>query len=268
MISFPNAKINIGLFITEKRADGFHNLESCFFPVPWKDILEIIPNDTLKFTSSGIDIPGNSDNNLCLKAFHLLAKDFKIENVHIHLHKNIPIGAGLGGGSADASFTLKMLNELFALNLSNEQLENYAKQLGSDCAFFIKNEATFAYEKGDVFKPLNLSLEGKYIVLVNPNIHISTQEAYSGVKPNSASIDLLSYLGKNDISTWKDTVHNNFEDSIFPNHSIIKNIKEELYKQGALYASMSGSGSTLFGIFEKEIDLNPFQDYMTLQEKL
>lgn len=261
MISFPNAKINIGLFITEKRTDGFHNLNSCFFPVPWTDILEIIPSDTLSFTSSGIDIPGDTDNNLCVKAYQLIKNDFDIPCVNIHLHKNIPIGAGLGGGSADASFTLKMLNEMFALNIHDQQLEKYARQLGSDCAFFIKNQPIFVYDKGDVFKELNISLKDKFIVLINPNIHISTREAYSGVNPKQPNIDLHDFLENNNISDWKEKVHNDFEDSIFPNHPEIKQIKEALYEQGAIYAAMTGSGSTLFGIFDNEITTDIFNKY-------
>ncbi len=268
MISFPNAKINIGLFITEKRADGFHNLESCFFPIPWTDILEIIPDKSLTFTSSGISIPGDAESNLCIKAYQLIKEDFNIPFVNIHLHKNIPIGAGLGGGSADASFTLKMLNEMFELSIHDEKLEEYARQLGSDCAFFIKNKPVFAYEKGDIFKPLNISLKNKFIVLINPNIHISTREAYSGVKPQKLSFDLHNILENNEPINWQNKVHNDFEDSIFPNHPTIQQIKKDLYEQGALYAAMTGSGSTLFGIFENEIDTIIFEKYTIFYSKL
>lgn len=269
MISFPNAKINIGLFITEKRTDGFHNLESCFFPISWTDILEIIPSDTFSFSSSGIEIPNNtSETNLCVKAYNLLANDFEISPIKIHLHKNIPIGAGLGGGSADASFTLKMLNELFKLKISDQELENYARQLGSDCAFFIQNKPVFAIEKGDIFKILSLSLKNKFIVLINPNIHISTKEAYSGVKPQEAKIDLHTFLIENSIENWKDKVHNDFEDSIFPNHPTIAELKNDLYNKGALYASMTGSGSTIFGIFDNEIDTSDFEKSMIFSSKI
>lgn len=269
MISFPNAKINIGLFITEKRIDGFHNLESCFFPIPWTDILEIIPSDCFSFSSSGIEIPNNTmETNLCVKAYNLLANDFDISPVKIHLHKNIPIGAGLGGGSADASFTLKMLNDLFDLKISDEKLENYARQLGSDCAFFIQNKPVFAFEKGDIFKELSLSLKDKFIVLINPTIHISTKEAYSGVKPKQATIDLHTFLAENSIENWKEKVHNDFEDSIFPNHSTIAQLKNDLYNKNALYASMTGSGSTVFGIFENEIDTSDFKKSMIFSSRI
>lgn len=251
MITFPNAKINIGLNITEKRADGFHNIVSCFYPVGWKDALEIIPSNELSFTSSGISIPGNGNDNLCLQAYKLLKKDFDISPVSIHLHKNIPIGAGLGGGSADCAFTIKMLNEMFSLNLSVQQMENYAAQLGSDCPFFIENKPMFVTGRGEVFSPLNISLKDKYIVLVNPQIHISTKEAYSGVIPKQPEKPLESYLLK-DITDWKGNIKNDFEDSILPNHPKIETLKEQFYNEGALYASMTGSGSSVFGIFEEE----------------
>ena len=255
MIVFPNAKINLGLYITEKRSDGFHNLESIFYPVDWKDILEITPSKTLSFTSTGIDIPSSTSDNLCTQAYKLLQQDHDIPPVDIHLHKMIPIGAGLGGGSADASFTLKALNELFKLELSNENLIIYAQQLGSDCAFFIENKATFAYEKGDHFKTLDLDLSSYWIKLINPNIHISTKEAYAGVYPNTAGYNLTE-LTDMFIHEWKLYLQNDFEKSIFPNHPDIEEIKENLYHEGALYASMSGSGSTVYGIFQQEPSAN------------
>lgn len=267
MLSFPNAKINIGLSITEKRPDGFHNLESCFYPVGWSDVLEIMPAKKLLFKSTGIEIPGNPATNLCLKAYHLVKQDFKLPPVMIHLHKIVPIGAGLGGGSADCAFTIKTLNELFELNMSVETMENYARQLGSDCAFFIQNKPKFCFGKGDEFSEINVDLSDKYIVLVNPNIHISTAEAYSGVKPKKAHIDLREILQK-PVNQWSNVVKNDFENHLLPKYPAISTIKNSLHTQGAEYVSMTGSGSTVFGIFDKEIDLKEvFANYSVWQGK-
>jgi len=256
MILFPNAKINIGLYITEKRPDGFHNLESCFFPIDWQDILEIIPSKTKStFSSSGIEIPGNPDSNICLKAYELLKYKYEIPEVKIHLHKQIPIGAGLGGGSSDGAYTLKGLNELFNLNLSNEELKNFARQLGSDCAFFIDNKPVFANKKGDEFEDIEYSLKGYYLYLIYPDIHVSTGEAYSNIKLNPSPIDLKKAIAQNP-ENWKDRINNDFEKSIFPNHPKLEILKDNFYKMGAIYASMSGSGSTIYGIFKEEPKLD------------
>ena len=273
MLTFPNAKINIGLNIIEKRADGFHNIESVFYPVEWCDVLEIVVSDQneVKFQSSGLEIPGNENANLCLKAWNLLKKDhfssisqFPI----IHLHKVIPMGAGLGGGSADGAFTLKMLNEIYDLKLSNDELKNYARQLGSDCAFFIENRPVFCYDKGDQFEDFSLNLREKYVVLVNPAIHISTAEAYSGVFPKKPEISLQEAL-KQPISTWKENIKNDFEEKLLLKYPTIAEVKETLYQSGAIYASMTGSGSTLYGIFENEINLkNTFPDFAMWQGNL
>jgi 4-diphosphocytidyl-2-C-methyl-D-erythritol kinase len=251
MIVFPNAKINIGLNVVERRPDGFHNIESIFYPVKELfDVLEVVESNELKFTSSGIAIPGNHDDNLCLKAYRLIKADFDVASVHIHLHKVIPIGAGLGGGSADAAFTLKALNELFKLQLTDEQLINYARKLGSDCAFFIKNSPVYAFGKGDEFEPIALDLSNYNIKIEYPNIHIGTAEAYAGVNPKKSVTSLKEaiYLP---ISEWRNALKNDFEDSIFPNHPQIRSVKEKFYTEGALYASMTGSGSAVFGVFEK-----------------
>ncbi|MFN6946152.1 MAG: 4-(cytidine 5'-diphospho)-2-C-methyl-D-erythritol kinase, partial [Cytophagaceae bacterium] len=183
MISFPNAKINLGLYITEKRKDGFHSIETCFYPIPLCDALEILPSKSTLFTSSGIDIPGSAKGNLCLQAYELLKKDFDLPSVHIHLHKNIPIGAGLGGGSSDGAYTIKTLNKLFKLNLREDRMAEYAGKLGSDCPFFIYNNPLIARGKGDEFSSTSIQLSGKYMILVYPDVHISTAEAYAGVKP-------------------------------------------------------------------------------------
>ncbi|MFT4032574.1 MAG: 4-(cytidine 5'-diphospho)-2-C-methyl-D-erythritol kinase [Siphonobacter sp.] len=262
MVSFPNAKINIGLSITEKRPDGYHNLESVFVPVGWSDVLEILPATQTSFKSTGISIPGNHADNLCLKAYTLLSRDFELPAVSIHLHKVVPIGAGLGGGSSDAAFTLKMLNDLFELNLSAGQLENYARLLGSDCAFFIKNKVTFCFGKGDEFSEISFNLAGKSILLVYPDIHSSTAEAYSGIIPKKTAVPLQKALAE-PIINWKHTVHNDFEESLFPKHPFLAQIKKNLYQAGASYASLSGSGSTVYGIFEQKAPTSLFPDLLT-----
>ena len=268
MVTFPNAKINIGLSITEKRPDGFHNLESCFYPVGWCDVLEILPASTLSFKSTGIPIPGNPATNLCLKAYHLIKQDFSIPPVMIHLHKVVPIGAGLGGGSADCAFTIKTLNDLFELHLTTEQMENYARKLGSDCAFFIQNRPKYCEGKGDEFSEISLDLSSKYIVLVNPNIHISTAEAYSGVKPMKSGVDLKEIL-QNPVNEWINVAKNDFENHLLSKYPAISTIKEQLYAHGAAYSSMTGSGSTVFGIFEREIDLREaYAEYSVWQGKI
>jgi 4-diphosphocytidyl-2-C-methyl-D-erythritol kinase len=250
MVNFPNAKINLGLYIKTKRPDGFHELESCFYPVGWTDALEILEAPELKFESSGIEIPGNTADNLCLKAYYLLAKDYDLPPVHIHLHKVVPIGAGMGGGSADAAFTIRMLNESFALGLSVEQMQRYARQLGSDCAFFIENKPVIAYGKGDEFMPLEVPKLKGYIVIVYPQIHISTKEAYAGVKPAAPKFN-LNELILSGIENWKDNLKNDFEDSLFPSYPVLPAIKNKLYEKGAIYASMTGSGSAVYGIFKE-----------------
>ncbi len=270
MLTFPNAKINIGLNITEKRSDGFHNIESVFYPVEWCDVLEIIISEEneVKFQSSGLKIPGNESSNLCLKAWNLLKKDYFSSISQppiIHLHKVIPMGAGLGGGSADGAFTLKMLNEIYNLKLSNNELKNYARQLGSDCAFFIENRPVYCYDKGDQFEDFSLNLKGKYVVLVNPAIHISTAEAYSGISPKKPKI-LLKEALKQPISTWKEIIKNDFEEKLLLKYPTIADVKASLYQSGAIYASMTGSGSTVYGIFEKDIDMKSnFQNFAVWQ---
>ena len=254
MLSFPNAKINSGLNITEKRADGYHNIESVFYPITWCDALEMIRSESFSFTSSGLEIPGNQANNLILRAFELLKneKGLNLEgNVAIHLHKVLPMGAGIGGGSADGAFALKMLNELFNLNLSHFELRGFASRLGSDCPFFIENKPKFCFDKGTSFENIDFDLSGKCLVLVNPQIHISTAEAYSGVKVQKPELGIKEII-KMPILEWKEVLKNDFEKKIIQNHPKIGQIKDKLYQMGAQYASMTGSGSTVFGIFENE----------------
>lgn len=267
MLTFPNAKINIGLNIVEKRVDGFHNIESCFYPINWVDVLEILPSKTTIFKSTGIKIPGNSASNLCLKAYELLKADFDLPTFHFHLHKVIPIGAGLGGGSADGAFTLKLLNEINQLGLSYEKLESYAKKLGSDCAFFVENKPKYCFGKGDEFEEISLDLKSKFIVLINPNIHISTAEAYNGINPKKP-IENCKEIIKLPIKDWKYKLKNDFEESLFPYYPILPKLKNKLYELGAQYAAMTGSGSTVYGIFENEIDIEIFSDYLAFQTKL
>ncbi|MCO6499512.1 MAG: 4-(cytidine 5'-diphospho)-2-C-methyl-D-erythritol kinase [Vicingus serpentipes] len=253
MIVFPNAKINIGLHIVEKRSDGFHNLESIFYPVTsLYDVLEVVKSsgNELEFTSSGIDIPGDDTNNLCVQAYTLLKKDYDLPLVKIHLHKVIPIGAGLGGGSADAAFMLKALNELFELQLSDNVLMGYARQLGSDCAFFIKNKSAYTYHKGDELETIDLDLSDYDIRVEYPNIHIGTAEAYAGVTPKPSVVNLKEII-QQPVTSWKGIVENDFEQSIFPRYPKIEALKKKMYEEGALYASMTGSGSAVFGIFKK-----------------
>lgn len=258
MIVFPNAKINIGLNVVSRRADGYHNLETIFYPVKIQDVLEVVLSEELRFTSSGINIPGNPDDNLCLKAYHLIKKDHDLPPLNIQLHKNIPIGAGLGGGSADAGFFVKLLNEVCEIGLSTEVMQNYARQLGADCAFFIGNKSVFAFEKGDRFEPLELDLTAYHLVLVMPPVHVSTAEAYAGVQPASAKYDLRSAL-KLPVEEWKGLIKNDFERSVFQHHPKILGVKEALYRHGALYVSMSGSGAAVFGIFSKKPDLQELE---------
>ena len=254
MIVFPNAKINLGLNIIAKRDDGYHNLETIFYPIKIYDALEAIKSEQLTFSSSGMAIPGDQNQNLCIKAYELLIQDFNLPPLQIHLHKNIPVGAGLGGGSADAAFSIKLINRMFDLCLNDQQMEKYTKQLGADCAFFIGNKPVFATGKGDEFEDLKLDLSNYYLVLVMPPVQVSTAEAYAGVKPNASIIDLREAIN-NPITLWKDLIANDFEKSVSEKYPQIKAIKEALYQQGALYAAMSGSGASVFGIFSKKPDL-------------
>ena len=247
MIVYPNAKINIGLNVLEKQADGYHKLSSVFYPVnELCDMLEILPSMHFSFYISGIAIPGNS--NICVKAFELLKADFEIENVTMHLHKQIPIGAGLGGGSADGAFALKALNELLKLKLSVTELEEYALQLGADCPFFIENSSKYITGIGEKMRDINLDFSPYKLKFIFPELHISTTEAYEGVIPNRPKKNLLDLI-KQPIENWKSVVKNDFEISSFENYPQLKKMKEKLYADGAIYSSMTGSGSVIFGVF-------------------
>jgi len=252
MITFPNCKINLGLNVLGKRSDGYHDIESVFFPVQIKDGIEIIEKETFQFSTSGLPIEGDQEKNLCVKAYHLLKKDFpQLPNVQIHLHKAIPMGAGLGGGSADGAFALNLLNKKFNLSLSENQLMNYALQLGSDCPFFILNKPCIAKGRGEILDQIDLDLSSFKIVIIHPNIHISTAWAFSNITPAIPKISIKEII-KQSIETWKEELKNDFEDAVFIQHPEIKNIKDGLYNAGAIYSSISGSGSAVYGIFEKD----------------
>ncbi len=255
MISFANAKINIGLNITAKRADGYHELQTIFYPFSVYDIIEIHASELpTVLTITGMDLPAD-ESNLCLKAYRLLAEDYSLPQISIQLHKQIPFGAGLGGGSSDAAVVLKMLNEKFQLELTDQRLEGYAAKLGADCPFFIRNAAAYGTGTGTTLEGIDLDLSDKFIVLVKPDIHISTQLAYAGVHPNVPEKALSDSI-KLPIQEWKFHVKNDFEDSLFELYPVIGQLKLALYEHGALYASMSGSGSSVYGIFDRKIDLD------------
>ncbi len=263
MVLFPNCKINIGLNITGKRADGYHNLETVFYPIGIKDALEIIEaknsqEEDIVFTSSGNDIKVKDEDNLCVKAVRLLKKDFpKIPAIKMHLHKNIPMGAGMGGGSADASAILMLLNTKFNLQVSTTKLIEYALLLGSDCPFFITNKPCFAKGRGEILSEIPLDLSLYKFLIVNPGIHINTAEAFSTLDKNNFSAE--GVLGKAitaDIAQWKNNIQNDFEKPVFKLYPSIASIKDKLYDSGAIYSAMSGSGSSVYGIFSKETVLN------------
>lgn len=245
-----NAKINIGLQIVRKRPDGYHDLQTVFYPTDYfTDFLRISPSEQeIVFKMESVEDLGDADHNLCVKAFRLLQKDFGISNVEIFLRKGIPSGAGLGGGSADAAFTLKMLRDIFQLPVDEEKMVDYALRLGSDVPFFLYNKPMYATGRGEVMTPIDLDLSPYRLKIVKPDIHISTKEAYAGVTPRESDIFLLEIL-KNSPKDWKNLVVNDFEESLFKKIPALKTVKEELYREGALYASMSGSGSAFFGVF-------------------
>lgn len=264
MITFPNAKINLGLNIVEKRPDGYHNLETVFYPVPVEDALEvnILNESTQKFRlhQAGLEIAGEAENNLVVKAYKLLDERFNLPPIDIHLFKHIPSGAGLGGGSSDAAYMLKLLNEKFNLELSDENLEEYAAKLGADCAFFIRNAPTYAEGIGNIFSPISLSLKGYQIVLVKPDIFVSTRDAFAQIKSHRQEIPLKEVI-KQPIEEWKERMVNDFEESVFPQFPAIKEIKEKLYEAGAIYAAMTGSGSSVFGLFKPEDNKSVKEDF-------
>jgi 4-diphosphocytidyl-2-C-methyl-D-erythritol kinase len=253
MVVFPNAKINLGLNVTERRADGYHNLETVFYPLVLSDILEVLPGGIFEFQTSGLPVDANKDDNLVVKAFQLLNRDFRLPPVAVYLHKVIPMGAGLGGGSSDAAFMLRALNNLSGLNLSDDHLKRYAVQLGADCAFFIENRPAVAAGIGDLLTPAEVDLSGYSIVLVKPPFPVNTAMAYRAITPGRARIPVAGVV-RQPIETWKGLLVNDFEAPVFDLFPDIGDIKKRLYDSGAVYASMSGSGSAVYGIFNKVPD--------------
>ena len=254
MICFPNAKINLGLNVVNKRPDGYHNIETVFYPIPVKDALEIVSAEELSFTQTGIQVDAPMEKNLVIKALNLLKTQYDIPALEVHLLKAIPVGAGLGGGSADAAFMLKLLNDFCQLNIQPEELEKLAATIGADCPFFIRNTPVFATGTGNIFEPVELSLKNYHLCLVKPDVAVSTPEAYSLVTPAAPALSLKEIINR-PVSEWKKLMINDFEQSVFTKHPVIGQIKETLYQAGAVYASMSGSGSSVFGLFENPTHL-------------
>lgn len=279
MITFPCAKINLGLNIVSKRADGYHNLETVFYPIPLTDALEIklmderFPSETacdLKVTGNVVDC--NEKENLVVKAYNLLAADYPLPRIHVHLYKNIPSQAGLGGGSSDAAYMIRLLDERFRLNIGNAEMERYAVRLGADCPFFITSEPSYATGIGEVLSPIDTSkcnLQGYHIVVVKPDIAVSTKEAFALVTPRQPQKSCKDIV-QQPIGTWKEELTNDFEHSVFTRHPRLNDIKQQLYKLGAVYAQMSGSGSSLFGIFKEEPQnlADTFKESFTFISKL
>lgn len=252
MVTFPNCKINLGLNIVDNRTDSYHDIETVFYPIKLNDAIEVIEKKNIDFSISGLPIGDDQENNLSVKAFHLLKKDFpQLPPVHLHLHKVIPIGAGLGGGSADGAFTLKLLNKKFDLGLSEKKLIDYSLRLGSDCPFFISNKPCFATGRGEILEEIDLDLSKYKIVIVHPGVHVSTSWAFSSIKPEAPKKSIKEII-KQPINTWKEELKNDFEEPVVNKYSEIKKIKDDLYSAEAVYSSMSGSGSAVYGFFEKD----------------
>ncbi len=254
MICFPNAKINLGLNVVSRRADGYHNLETIFYPLQIHDALEVVVNESLSedaLYQSGLQVDGDLKDNLVMKSLRLIREKYDFPPIEVHLFKKIPFGAGLGGGSSDASFMLKLLNETFILGIADAKLAQFALKLGADCPFFIYNRPLFASGIGEVFEEIALSLEGHYFVLVKPDVHVSTKDAFGGIFPQKPAQSLKEII-QLPVAQWRGAMVNDFEKTVFAKHPEIGKVKEKLYQSGAVYASMSGSGSSVFGIFSKE----------------
>ncbi len=274
MICFPNAKINLGLRVTEKRPDGYHNLETVFYPIDLKDALEVVPNSNKNPYSLVVKTLVNEcwdldeEKNIVTKAFRLMEKQFRLKPSVFYLKKGIPSGAGLGGGSSDAAYALKIINLINNLGLTDSEMELFSAQIGADCAFFIKNKPIFASGIGADFEDISLNLSGYYLVLIKPDVHLSTAEAFSLVQPAYPAKSLKEWIGE-PIETWRENVINDFENSVFLKYPFIGEIKEALYRNGAVYASMSGSGSSVYGLFKEPVSLKKFfPDCFYWSEKL
>lgn len=256
MIAFPNAKINIGLFITARRPDGYHDIASVMMPVDWCDILEIVPakDDVTTLTVTGRRVDCPAEKNLVMRAYRAMEERYNLPAVDIFLRKIIPDGAGLGGGSADAAFTITTLDKLFGLGLSDDAMAGIAATIGSDCPFFIYNKPMLATGTGTTLSPVSLSLKGHTLVIIKPDVHVSTTEAYGGCRPQPSTLFLPDVLATMPPEEWKQSgVRNDFEETVFSHHPLIAGIKSTLYDMGAEYASMSGSGASVFGIFGRDI---------------
>jgi 4-diphosphocytidyl-2-C-methyl-D-erythritol kinase len=272
MVLFPNAKINLGLNILRKRADGYHELETVFYPIGLKDGLEFIENNkgVLRFSSSGIPLSIPDEDNIVFKAYRLLAADFTLPTLDIHLHKVIPSGAGFGGGSSDAAFFLKALNDYFHLGLSLEVLKSYALALGADCPFFLENRPVFAAGIGEELSPIELSLKGYHLIVVKPPVEVNTKSAYAEIQPTIPNYSLVDAL-RNNPESWSGIVVNAFEQTVFARYPEIQKVKQQLLELGAVYAAMSGSGSAVYGIFKQDLDLKTMHttpDYFSWKELL
>lgn len=267
MLLFPNCKINIGLNVTEKYPNGYHALETVFYPINWTDILEITEktnqNTGIKINQSGIKIDGKPENNILFKAYHLLAKIKPLPKLSVNLHKVLPMGAGLGGGSSNAAFLISYLNNGFGLKIEDKELRQIASQLGADCAFFLTNKPVYATGIGNLFNEINLNLNKYHICLVYPNVHSNTKQAYASVNPKKPDYNLKQSIENLPVSEWKNIIRNDFEDSVFKIYPQIAELKQYFYQQNALYAAMSGSGSTVFGIFKNMPGLSLPQEYLT-----
>ncbi len=269
MIYFPNIKLNIGLYVTSKREDGYHNIETIFHPIskPF-DILEIIDNKESNndiLSLSGINIDGKSEDNLIIKAINKVRKLRVVPPLQIHLHKNIPAGSGLGGGSSDAAHTLKLVNEQYSLNLSNNELKDIAKTIGADCAVFIDNKPVLAKGIGTEFSEISFSLSGYWVQIVIPPIHVSTKDAYASITPKAPTIPLAELILL-PIEQWKDKITNDFEKPLFKMHKELSDIKNHFYNKGAIYSSMSGSGSSIYGIFTEKPKIQWNENYFAFTE--
>lgn len=274
MLLFPNCKINLGLRIVSKRTDGYHDIETVMYPVEnLCDALEILRYDCedIEFSVSGIRIDGAVEKNICLKAYRVVQREYpQVRGVYMHLHKAIPMGAGLGGGSSDAAYVIRELSDLFGLRIDQSQMERMAAEVGSDVSFFVANRPALATGRGERLEPVDRLLAGWQLVLVKPPISVGTAEAYAGVTPRRSERPLTDILYRTPIEQWRECVVNDFEPSVFARYPIIARIKSDLYRLGAVYASMSGSGSTVFGIFDrtKNVDLSCFQDMFVHHEVL
>lgn len=263
MIAFPHAKINLGLNVVSKRDDGYHNLETVFYPVQWCDVMELLPGPQhtrgIETHLSGIPVRGKHADNLCVKAYELLRKNYSVRSVKLYLHKQIPMGAGLGGGSSDAAFFAKKMNVLFSLGISNEQMQTLVREIGADCAFFIEGNPVYAEERGDKFLPINFSLKGYHVAIIYPDVHVSTATAFANIVPSHPEYNCRDIVTQHPISAWKQLLKNDFEQTVFAAHPEIAQVKEKLYEAGAIYASMSGSGSAVYGLFDSQPDSASFE---------